>query len=461
MKGNKAFWWVFWLGIGLRACLWALQVTPEGDDGMRYLSESVNMVKYGVFSTASFLESHGVPAPSAHDLPLWPSIMAVAYWITDSIRATQYIAGFINILLCATGALCLGSLLKDKPFCLSNKQVAIGCCVYLFMPESIMYSLCHMPDQLAVTSVIVGLWFYFRAVSYGNVYLVGTVISFVAAIYAKPICIPLTIALLCALVFLLQGKLLQRILVSAMCISMIIVCLYPWTIRNKMAFGTAGLTSISGTNLYSCNWGRLVDRLPEDEQRRAKEDMAQFEASIKNNDLMLRSKKQGEYAKKQLSTHLTEYALYTLKTHPRLYAGTGTVAMFRYLGMDRICDCLDSMWNSGNARGFVATHERPYTFLEKTLAAVVQIISWIVLLMGYVLVLTGIWRGLKCTIRNSDKKLEPWLVYLCPILCLLLLALVIGPITATRYRFIMIPFFSMLAARAIPMPYRDQLKDNS
>ena len=38
------------------------------------------------------------------------------------------------------------------------------------------------------------------------------------------------------------------------------------------------------------------------------------------------------------------------------------------------------------------------------------------------------------------------LLKLCPLLCVVLLAIVIGPITATRYQFVMIPFFAMLAA---------------
>ena len=33
---------------------------------------------------------------------------------------------------------------------------------------------------------------------------------------------------------------------------------------------------------------------------------------------------------------------------------------------------------------------------------------------------------------------------------LVLLAAVIGPVTATRYRFVMIPFFAILAAHALP-----------
>ena len=91
-----------------------------------------------------------------------------------------------------------------------------------------------------------------------------------------------------------------------------------------------------------------------------------------------------------------------------------------------------------------------WTAFETFAAAFVQILSWLLLLVGYVLVLVGIARGF-CRVRQArDRRLEAWLVYLCPVLCLVLLALVIGPVTATRYRYAMIPFFAILAAQAIP-----------
>lgn len=64
----------------------------------------------------------------------------------------------------------------------SDRQVAVGCGVYLFMPDTIVYSLCHMPDQLAVTAIIASLWFSFRAVSGRRLALVGAALSFVVAV---------------------------------------------------------------------------------------------------------------------------------------------------------------------------------------------------------------------------------------------------------------------------------------
>lgn len=449
MKASKTVWWVLGLGIGLRVLLWCFQTTPEGDDGMRYLSESVNMVRYGVFSTAAFFGTHGVPAPSAHDLPLWPGIMACVYWMTGSVRATQYIAGAINILLCGGAALLLISLFKSMPFSFTDKQTAIGVGVYLFMPESVMYSLFHMPDQLAVSLVILALWCYFRGVYRDNRYLIGATLAFAASIYAKPICIPLAGALIVALFALLKCSIWKRtgiVCASLLCIGL---SLYPWTVRNKMAFGTSGLTSISGTNLYGCNWSRLMESLPSSSRDAEKKEMTTFEQTIKDDDLMLRSQKQGKFARQKILSHFPEYALFTLRKHPRMYAGTGTVAMFRYLGLERICDCLDGMWGSGDARGYAVTPDKPYTMSEKVIGAGVQIVSWFVLLAGYVLVFVGVVRGGAAVRRYGDNRVEHLLVYLCPILSLALLAIVIGPITATRYRFIMIPFFAILAGYSL------------
>ncbi len=289
MKLSKSTWIIFAVGIALRLVLWCFQSAPEGDDGLRYLSESVNMVRHGVFSTASFLEAKGVPSPSAHDLPLWPSIMAGYYWMTDSIRCTQYLAGLTNIFLCALGALMLCSMLRNKPFGFSDRQVAVGCGVYLFMPDTIIYSLCHMPDQLAVTAIIVSLWFYFRVATGCRLALVGATLSFVTDIYAKPIFIPLSGALILALTLILKDVWWKKATMMLACGLALAACLHPWTVRNRHAFGTAGLTTISGTNLYACNWGRLVEQLPSAEKAKEQESMKRFETSIQADDLMLQS----------------------------------------------------------------------------------------------------------------------------------------------------------------------------
>ena len=450
MKGSKWTWTVIVAGIALRIVLWLFQASPEGDDGMRYLSESVNLVRHGVFSSAPFQNESIAPTPTAHDLPLWPTIMGGYLLVTDSIPATQWLAGLTNIFLCALGAWLLASMSRRKPFDLSDGQTAVGCGVYLFMPETIVYSLFHMPDQLAVTAIIAALWFYFRAITISPRYLVGTVLSFVAAIYAKPICIPLSLALTVSLLLTLKGTYWKRVIIVLVCGLAVALCLCPWLARNRTAFGTMGLTTIAGTNLYACNWGRLVERLPLAEKEKEKESMRQLEASLANDDLMRQSQAKGDYAKKCILLNLPKYVAFTCQCHPRLYGGTGTVALLRYLGFERICACLDSLWGSGTATGKVIMLTVPYSLAEKAIGMSVQVLSWIALLTGYVLVLLGIWRWGRVAVSARENCAFGVLVWLCPILCLVLLAVVIGPVTATRYRFVMIPFFAILAAHALP-----------
>lgn len=446
MKASKLLKTTIIVGIGLRVILWCVQSAPEGDDGARYLRESINMVEYGVFSTAN----SETPLPSAHDMPLWPSMMAVAYWLTDSVKATQYIAGMTNIVLVLSSVLFLVSMLRYKPFSLNDKQITISVGVLLFMPDSVMYSLFHMPDQLAVFAVIVALWFYFRGLADDWRYFICSIFAFLVSIYAKPICIPLSAGFIIAIPFIMLGTWTHKLVVVVVSFGIVGLGLCPWVMRNKIAFGTAGITSIAGTNLYGCNWGRLVDTLAEPEKSVLKTDMARFESEIATYDLMKRSQMQGDYAKKQIFSHLPEYCIYTAKKHPRLYAGTGTVALLRYLGLERACDALDAMWGSGNARGFSPSHKKPYTFAERSVGVILQIISWVALLIGYILVVVGSIKGIKKALAlRYENRFEQIITVMCPILSLLLVAAVIGPITATRYRFIMIPFFAILSGYAV------------
>ena len=101
-------------------------------------------------------------------------------------------------------------------------------------------------------------------------------------------------------------------------------------------------------------------------------------------------------------------------------------------------------WGSGNH----APDEKrvTYTAIHKAVGFSVQILSWLVLLGGYVFVVLGAFNSFKKCCSSGDWRNR--LLYLCPILCIILLALVIGPITATRYRFIMILFFAILASQS-------------
>ena len=435
--------WVVILGLGVRVLLWALQVEPAGDDGLRYLTETINLVDYGVFSTDRNVPTGATPHPDAHDLPLWPSTMAVFYKVSHSVRFTQYASVALNVLLMGVTVMFLCKILREKPFCIGGKGQAVGCAVLLFMPDSVLYSLYHMPDMMAVCFVTVGMWAYFGLVKTSKgVYALLCPMLFGLAILSKPICIPLFGALTFALPFVLKESVGRRILYVLMAFAIVGATLSPWVYRNQKAFGTAGLTTISGTNLYGCNWGRLVGTFPAAEREKLKLEMKEFEVRLQGKDKMARSKAMGAYAKRQILSHLSQYVKYTLMRHPRMYAGTGTVALFRFLGRNAECYALDDLWGSGN---HAPDEPRvPYTRTNTIIGCAVQIVSWTILLVGYLFVILGLLNAVR-----RLPKVVGWqnrLLMLCPFLCVVLLAIVIGPITATRYRFVMIPFFAMLAA---------------
>lgn len=442
MKASKLKW-VIILGLGLRALLWALQVDPAGDDGLRYLAETINLVDHGVFSSDRNVPPNATPHPTAHDLPLWPSTMAVFYMVSHSVRFTRYASVALNVLLMGVTVMLLCSILTARPFCIGEKGRAIGCAVLLFMPDSVVYSLCYMPDMMAVCFVTAGMWAYFRLVNTSRgVFALFCPLFFGLAILSKPICIPLFAALTLALLLVLKCSVGRRIMYVLLAFAVVGAMLLPWVYRNQRAFGTAGLTTISGTNLYGCNWGRLVATFPAAEREKCKAEMKVLEGRLQGADKMARSKALGAYAKRQILSHLPQYVKYTLTKHPRMYAGTGTVALLRHLGRNAECYALDDLWGSGN---YAPGEPRvPYTRTNTIIGCAVQIVSWVILLSGYVVVALGMAK----IVRRLPKvdAWQTWLLMLCPLLCVILLAIVIGPITSTRYRFFMIPFFAMLAA---------------
>ena len=445
MRASKLKWVVI-LGLGVRVLLWALQVEPAGDDGLRYLTETINLVDYGVFSTDRNVPMSATPRPDAHDLPLWPSTMAVFYKVSHSVRFTQYASVALNVLLMGVTGMFLCMILREKPFCVCEKGQAVGCAVLLFMPDSVLYSLYHMPDMMAVCFVTVGMWAYFRLVNTSRrVYASLCPLVFGLAILSKPICIPLFVALSLALPFVLKVSVGRRIMYVLLSFAIVGAMLSPWVYRNQKAFGTAGLTTISGTNLYGCNWGRLVGTFSAAEREKCKLEMKELETQLQGMDKMAKSKALGAYAKKQILSHLPQYVKYTLMRHPRMYAGTGTVALFRYLGRNAESWALDDLWGGGNHAP--AETRVSYTRTNTIIGCAVQIMSWVILLIGYLFVVLGLFK-----IVQGLPKVVGWqnrLLLLCPFLCVVLLAIVIGPITATRYRFIMIPFFAILAAFAL------------
>lgn len=421
-------------GLLLRLTLWCCQANPAGDDGERYYAESRNLVEHGVFSTAGEGES---VAPDAHDLPLWPGTMAALLWATGSKAITVRLAGLLNIALMAGAVAFLVTLLGRKPFECGTTGKALGAAVLLFMPESVPYSLFHMPDAMALCFLCGALAFYFRGVYGTRRWLLGAALLFALAILSKPICLPMAGAFLAMLLVVLPSSLPRRVGWMAACAAIVALSLTPWVIRNKVAFGTAGLTTISGTNLYGCNWGWMVKQWPETKRTEALRQNVEIEAQTEGLDKMARSKALGAYARDQLIGHLGDYLWFTVCRHPRLYVGTGTIALLRYLGADGACAALGAEHISPTVK---------VTPGDKAVAWLVQGGSLLLLLALYLTMAAGAFLGLRRAMRSGRWLSTETVAWGCAIGGVLLLAVVIGPVTATRYRFVMLPFFALLAA---------------
>lgn len=448
MRANKALLLIFIAGIALRSLLWCFQQDAAGDDGQRYLSESKNLVAHGVFSTEKYdwdtaLTSRSEPPPpSAHDLPLWPGIMAFVLWVTGSETLTIRIMGLANIILSSGAGLLLDSMLAKKPFSFSAVGRCFSLSIFLFMPETIPYSLFYMPDTIAVFFCVLALWLYFKGIYDKNGYVFLSFMVFGLAILAKPICLPLALAFAVVLLFLLRAKFPRRVFCMLSGIFIITLMLAPWMYRNKRAFCTAGLSSIAGTNLYGCNWHWMVKSWPEARREKTLADDERFERSVQSYDLMERSRRYGAYAKARIAEHLPQYVLFTIKRHPRLYAGTGCISLFRYLGLGGACTVLEKYSGVGQ---FVQEPTRA----DRIAAHAILVLEYLLLFGGYAAIGWGFLRGCKLSIasfRETKSLFSPvGVVFLCAVLSMLLFALVIGPITSTRYRYIMIPYFSILA----------------
>ena len=77
----------------------------NGDDGHRYLATGYNIATYHVFSSERDIKSGQHPAPTAHDMPVYPAILALLIIITGGVILATEVASFINALFFTLAAL--------------------------------------------------------------------------------------------------------------------------------------------------------------------------------------------------------------------------------------------------------------------------------------------------------------------------------------------------------------------
>ena len=184
-------------------------------------------------------------------------------------------------------------------------------------------------------------------------------------------------------------------------------------------------------------------------------EMKEFESKIFGFDLMKRSKLQRQICQGEASHHFPDYVLLLSSNIRGCMLELVLSLCFGILVLNVLAMLLLQCSLPTNQLTRKVFNEKPYTPTEKFICGAVQILSWLILLSGYLLVAIGIVKGSRDVVRkfkSSDCNFSAILIFFCPVLCLVLLALIIGPIATTRYRLIMLPFFSVLAAYAYSGP---------
>jgi hypothetical protein len=209
-----------------------------------------------------------------------------------------------------------------------------------------------------------------------------------------------------------------------------------WIARNWALWGAVLITPNSGTHLYDYLRTMLrqsqglsvVERHPLTHDpvdlrlpTTPEEWRSQFGFDFEN--LGKRSVLLGRLATEEIAADPAGYVKLTAKKQPWLYFGTGVQALYTMSFPDlasarAAVERPDWLWRSG-WWAYLATAE-------------------LLLALGYALAAVGLWKGAR------DPRLRG-AVLVCVVM-LVVQAVVVGPFGHTRYRFLMTPFFGVLAA---------------
>ena len=423
-------WLILSVIVASRLLLAVFAASLCGDDGNRYLMEAMNLSRHGTFSS----EPGSDPPPTAHDLPLFPLMVTSAMVVVKDPLVAARIAAVVNCILfgvAATGIYELGRRLTG-----SYTVAALGMLVFGCLPESFPYAVFYMPESLFLALFAWCLVEFAQFLRTGRLQpLMWSYFLWGLCVLAKPIAILLGPVLAIAAVVIASGqrpRLTRRISASAAGLLLGASVLAPWLIRNYAAFGVLGITSITGSNLFYYNYLYMLEDMgvPNPPALLAiKEAEAVAAAGRQRNNPMIRAELLGAVARKEILRNFSRYVVTTLKRHPKLYAGTGAIATLRLSG-----DTDGALAVESALAGHLTWRRVPLR------ALILQAGSWLVLGLGYACAAVGLvglgWR------RN-------WTALGVLLLVLLYFAVLIGPVTSTRYRFAMSPALSVAAAIGI------------
>ena len=426
----------FWVSVGLillsRLLLAAFGVELGGDDGHRYLQEAVNLVDHGVFSH----EPGPSPQPTAHDLPLYPLVLAAIHLATGDAGATARVACLVNavlFVLAAAGVHAFALRLVD------DRRAALAALwVFALLPAAIPYSVFHMPESLFLALFVWSQVFLLGALrdpSWRSLLAAFGLLGL--ATLAKPITVFYP-ALAGALVLVGARQLAVGARVSRVAagVALVLAILSPWVLRNRAVFGVAGLSTITGTNLFDWNYRLLLeDRLGPDAARSLEDqrDAALRPLGPPPHNPFLASKALAAPAKAGILADLPGYLAMTARRHPRLYLGTAAVASLRLLGSPAGQEAYDQLHGKGKYPSLNSLKGLPLPVL------LAHGLGTAALIGAYTLAAAGL---------AILARRRHWLPLLILAGALAYFAAVIGPVVSTRYRLAMDPFLATAAGIA-------------
>ncbi|HJN17207.1 MAG TPA: glycosyltransferase family 39 protein, partial [Armatimonadota bacterium] len=427
VRPPRGVWLLLLVILASRIALVACASHLHGGDGGRYMREAVNMVDHGVFSA----DDAAPPQPSAHDAPLYPLLLAGLYKASGGVHLAGRLASYLNAFIFAIAALGVYRLASRLSREHGQTVGVASVVVFALMPGSLPYSVFHMPDTLFACILIwASVLLVEHALTHRSACAIGAFALIGVSVMVKPVALLFPLVLCVVVIGMARATpLKRRLLVAGLGLLIHGGALLPWCARNWVVFGVPHLSSIVGTNTFGENYRVMLEELGVEhvggvmaQQRKA----ARIASGTEWENPMVRSAALTDIAKREVMAHLPTYLMAAVKQHPRLYIGTGTIALVGMLGVSPD----DPRFDLEIAKR--ARSPRDVLQLPPLMLAL-QISAWVVLLGCYALVVLGIWRSA----RSADPAGRRLLL-----LGLLYFALIYGPLTATRYRFAMTPYMS-------------------
>jgi hypothetical protein len=399
----------------------------NGHDSDRYIREAVNLAQYGTFSG----DGSNPPKPLAHDMPGFALIMAGLILVFKNLwLATRSVSALNALAFAITGIGVYRALLLVGS---SQRIAAWGIALFGIFPESLPYSVFQMPESMFMAVFLASSIFAAQFLIDARPGLLISAFALLGvSVMLKPVSLffaPVVVAVAC---FRYRR---QRRHYRALAIGLLFgllgeaaVC-GPWLMRNYIRFGSVSFTTLTGTNLFFYHYRyMLLDKgLPPEtvtsimssQYKKISEQTPDFESNI-----MIQAHAIQKFAVHQILADPLAYAWTLIKRYPGLYGGTGTL------------DLIDMMAHvprgpSDPVSKVYANHPALWPL---------RVILSALLLSLYGLIIYGAIRLIK------QRYWAPLLFTIIPILYF---SAMFGPITASRYRFVMTPFLAMLAAFGI------------